>query len=78
MGYRIDPTGIVADANIYGIPCAGTIYGVDVIDEVIAVQPGMPRHEDKEGNEIGVVFDDEEVCGSCFMPVCQCKGSRYA
>jgi hypothetical protein len=70
----LQPTGIRADADILGIDCAKVAYGTDLIEEVVLGQPGMPRYEDDDGNEITVVFDDEEICGSCFKPVCKCKG----
>jgi hypothetical protein len=76
MGFRIQPVGIVGDADIYGFECAKVLYGVDLIEEVVEDKPGTPEYEDHEGNSLGVVFDDAEYCGNCFKTVCACEGPR--
>lgn len=77
MSYHNNPVGIVADASIYGIPCAQRIYGEEVIRDVLDSESGRPVHEDRLGDEIGVTFEDNETCKCCLQLLLDCTGEPY-
>ena len=66
---------IVADAEMYCVPCARGIYGKKRIQAVIDGAPGSERFTDQEGNPFGVVLTGSEdlhtmSCGGCGEPLC--------
>lgn len=75
---------IVADAEMYCVPCAKGFYGEEVIEAVIAGEPGYERYTDHEGNPLTVVLRGSESlhtmhCGSmaCRIPLCDEGCSCY-
>ena len=66
MTLHINPVGIAGDAAIYGLPCAEALYGPDLLTDA-----GLTDHE---GNPLHPVFDDSEICDTCWKPVEECEG----
>ncbi|GHO69781.1 hypothetical protein KSC_086730 [Ktedonobacter sp. SOSP1-52] len=68
---------IAADANLFCIPCAMRFYGEEVIQAVIAGEPGWQSYTDHEGNPFTPVLRGAEdlhyqYCGGggCTTHLC--------
>jgi hypothetical protein len=67
-----DIIAVTADADVFHLQCARSIYGKRVIDRVLSVDRRFdPEPTDREGNEIHPVFASDEIpwdwsCGLCL------------
>ncbi|HEX4206247.1 MAG TPA: hypothetical protein VHZ51_19020 [Ktedonobacteraceae bacterium] len=73
---------IVADADVYCVPCAKGLYSETTIQAVVDGTPGYEAYQDHEGNPFGVVLRMSEdlhcqYCGCCHSRLCDDTCSCY-
>jgi len=66
---------IVADVEMYCVPCAAMVYGISSMQMVVDGVPGWQGLVDYAGNSFGVVlYGSEDVhtmyCGRCLERLC--------
>lgn len=76
-----------ADADLYCVPCAQTLYGTTPIQAVVDGTAGYEQYTDHEGNPFGVLLYGSEdlhgeFCGNCHERLCEedcpCANPRQA